>query len=119
MVQADQRGITPRFFLPYGNSDGSTGWRRHGRQVRKGETAYRIWAPVTRRPTEQEAQQWEAAGRTVKRDGDGRPAIQVVGFRLSSTFDPLSRDSSLRRGAHVTPGRLLVCRYSNSAGPEQ
>ena len=87
MVQAEQRGIIPRFFLPYGNKDGSTGWRKHGRQVRKGETAFHIWAPVKRRPTETEAQQWEAAGRTVARDRDGRPAIQVVGFRLASTFE--------------------------------
>ena len=87
MVQAEQRGITPVFFLPYGSKDGSTGWRKHKRQVRKGETAFHIWAPVKRRPTEEEAQQWEATGRTVKRDRDGRPAIQVVGFRLASTFE--------------------------------
>jgi hypothetical protein len=87
MAQAEQRGITPRFFLPYGNKQGTSGWRKHGRQVRKGETAFHIWAPVKRRPTEAEAQQWEAAGRTVRRDRDGRPAIQVVGFRLASTFE--------------------------------
>ncbi len=87
MVQADQRGITPRYFLPYGDKDASTGWRKHKRQVRKGETAFKIWAPVKRRPTEEEAQQWETAGRTVRRDRDGRPAIQVVGFRLASAFE--------------------------------
>jgi hypothetical protein len=42
MVQAEQRGVTPVFFLPYGNRDGSTGWRKHKRQVRKGETAFHI-----------------------------------------------------------------------------
>jgi hypothetical protein len=87
MVQAEQRGITPRYFLPYGNKQATTGWRKHKRQVRKGETAFTIWAPVKRRPTEQEATQWEAAGRAVRRDRDGRPAIQVVGFRLASTFE--------------------------------
>jgi hypothetical protein len=87
MVQADARGITPRYFLPYGNKDATTGWRKHKRQVRRGETAFKIWAPVKRRPTEEEAQQWETAGRTVTRDRDGRPAIQVVGFRLASTFE--------------------------------
>lgn len=87
LMQADEREITPQFFLPYGNKDKTSGWLKEQRQVRKGETAFKIWAPVTRRPTEDEAQRWEAAGRKVKRDNRGRPVIQLVGFRLMNTFE--------------------------------
>ena len=87
MMQADERGVTPQFFLPYGNWKNRTGWFRHNRYVREGETGFKVWAAVKRRPMEQQAQEWEAAGRKVRRDPDGRPSIQVVGFRLESTFD--------------------------------
>jgi hypothetical protein len=87
MMQADERGITPQFFLPYGKKDRSTGWLKHNRQVRQGEVSFKVWAPIKRRPTEEQAAEWEAAGRTVRRDPDGRPAVQVVGFRLTPTFD--------------------------------
>jgi len=85
--------MTPQFFLPYGNRRKRTGWYRHNRYVRAGETGFKVCAAIKRRPTEEQAQQWEAAGRKVRRDPDGRPSIQVVGFRLESTFDPLSRES--------------------------
>ncbi|GIJ34998.1 ArdC family protein [Micromonospora sediminimaris] len=87
MLQAAERNIEPRYFLPYGNRDGTSGWKALNRHVRAGETGFLIWAPVTRRPTEEQVREWEAAGRTVRRDPDGRPAIQVVGFRATSTFD--------------------------------
>jgi hypothetical protein len=82
LMQAEERGVEPQFFLPYGNKSKTTGWLKEQRQVREGETSYKIWAPVTRRPTEKEAQESEAAGRKVKRDRMGRPVVQVVGFRL-------------------------------------
>ncbi|MDG4795422.1 ArdC family protein [Micromonospora sp. WMMD1082] len=87
MLQAAERNMTPRYFLPYGNKQGTSGWKAVNRHVRQGETAFLIWAPVKRRPTEEQAREWEAAGRTVRRDPDGRPAIQVVGFRPTTTFD--------------------------------
>lgn len=87
LMQADEREITPQFFLPYGNKDKTSGWLKEQRQVRKGETAFKIWAPVTRRRTEDEAQKWKAAGRKVKRANRGRPVIQLVGFRLMNTFE--------------------------------
>lgn len=87
LMQADERGIAPTFFLPYGSKDASTGWLQHSRQVRKGEASFKVWAPIKRRPTEEQAREWEAAGRTVRREPNGRPAVQVVGFRLASTFD--------------------------------
>ena len=105
LMQAEERGIEPRYFLPYGKKDGSSGWLQQKRQVRKGETSFKVWRPIERRPTEEEAQEWEAAGRTVRREPSGRPAVQVVGFTLAPTFELLSRDSSLRRDA---PGRLLA-----------
>jgi hypothetical protein len=46
-----------------------------------------VWAPIKRRPTEEQAQEWEAAGRTVRREPSGRPAVQVVGFALAPTFE--------------------------------
>ncbi|SCL25823.1 Domain of unknown function [Micromonospora rhizosphaerae] len=87
LVQAEERGIEPRYFLPYGRKDGSTGWKAHKRYVRAGEKAFKIWAPIKRRPTEEQAAEWEAAGRTVKREPSGRPAVQVVGFGLANTFE--------------------------------
>lgn len=92
LMQADERGVTPRFFLPYGNRKNRTGWFRHDRHVREGETGYKVWAAIKRRPTEEQAAEWEAAGRKVRRDQDGRPTIQVVGFRLESTFDVSQTD---------------------------
>jgi hypothetical protein len=62
LMQSDERGMTPQFFLPYGKKDKTSGWLKEHRQVRKGETAFKVWAPVTRRPTEDEAQKSEAAG---------------------------------------------------------
>lgn len=84
--------MTPTFFLPFGNKAGTSGWKRHGRRVLAGEKAFYVWAPVRRRPAEDEAARWEAEGRTVVRDDHGRPVIQVVGFRLSPTFDVSQTD---------------------------
>lgn len=92
LMQAAERGTDPQFFLPYGNRKRRTGWFRHNRYVREGETGFKVWAAVKRRPTEEQAQAWEAAGRKVRRDPDGRPSIQVVGFRLESTFDVSQTD---------------------------
>lgn len=87
LMQAEQREMTPTFFLPFGNNAGTSGWKKYDRRVRAGETAFYVWAPVRRRPTEDEAARWEAAGRKVIRDELGRPVMQVVGFHLSPTFD--------------------------------
>lgn len=87
LMQAEDREITPRYFLPYGNKDGTTGWKAQHRHVREGETSFKVWAPIRRRPTEEQAKEWEGAGRTVRREPSGRPAIQVVGLRLSPTFE--------------------------------
>ncbi|MET7426641.1 hypothetical protein [Dactylosporangium sp. NPDC005555] len=93
-IQATQRGITPRFFLPYGGKDGTTGWLGQGRQVRRGEQAFRVCAPILRRPTEQQAAELAAAGRPVLRDAAGRPVKQVVGFRGESTFELSQTDGA-------------------------
>ena len=87
LMQAEKRQMTPTFFLPYGNKDGTSGWKKYGRHVGEGETGFKVWAPVKRRPTEEEAARWQAAGRKVVRDEQGRPDVQVVGFHLVSTFD--------------------------------
>ena len=73
LMQAEERQMTPTFFLPFGNKAGTSGWKKHKRSVRKGEKAFKVWAPIRRRPTEEEAQRWEAEGRTVRRDEHGRP----------------------------------------------
>jgi hypothetical protein len=80
LMQAAMRQMTQTFFLPYGKKDGTSGWKKYGRHVREGETGFKVWAPVKRRPTEEEAARWEAAGRKVTRDEQGRPVVQVVGF---------------------------------------
>jgi hypothetical protein len=87
LMQAEQRQMTPMFFLPFGNKDATSGWKKYRRHVREGETGFKVWAPVKRRPTEQEAARSEAAGRKVVRDERGRPVVQVVGFHLVPTFD--------------------------------
>jgi hypothetical protein len=111
LVQSDERGIEPRYFLPYGKKDGTTGWKAQKRFVREGETAFKIWAPVRRRPTEEQASEWEAAGRKVKRDPSGRPAVQVVGFRLSNTFELSQTD-----GEPFEPPTVLVRRRVQKRG---
>ena len=35
-MQAEERGVEPQFFLPYGKKDKSTGWLKEQRQVRLG-----------------------------------------------------------------------------------
>ncbi|EXG81981.1 ImmA/IrrE family metallo-endopeptidase [Cryptosporangium arvum] len=87
LAQADERGITPRYFLPFGNRAGTTGWKAQHRHVRPGENAFKVWAPIRRRPTDEQAAEREAAGYTVVREPSGRPAVQVVGFRLANTFE--------------------------------
>ena len=94
LMQAAERNIEPRFFLPFGNKDGTSGWKAVGRHVRAGETGFLIWAPVRRRLSEAEAHEREAAGRKVARDADGRPSIQVVGFRPASTFELSQTDGA-------------------------
>ncbi len=115
MMQADERGITPQFFLPYGNKDRSTGWLKHNRQVRRGEVSFKVWAPIKRRPTEEQAAEWEAAGRTVRRDPNGRPAVQVVGFRLAATFDLSQTDGEPFEVPTVQ--RLRRQRFSSAGSP--
>jgi hypothetical protein len=111
LVQAEERGIEPRYFLPYGRKDGSTGWKAHKRYVRAGETAFKIWAPIKRRPTEEQAAEWEAAGRKVKREPSGRPAVQVVGFGLANTFELSQTD-----GEPFEPPTVLVRRRVHKRG---
>ena len=94
LMQAEEREMSPTFFLPFGNKAGTSGWKKHKRSVRRGEKAFKVWAPIRRRPTEEEAQRWEAEGRKVQRDEHGRPVQQVVGFRLSSTFDLSQTDGA-------------------------
>ncbi|WP_203909544.1 ArdC family protein [Rhizocola hellebori] len=114
LMQAEERQMNPTFFLPFGNRQATSGWRKHGRSVRKGEKAFYVWAPIKRRPSEEEAARWEAEGRKVARDERGRPAIQVVGFRLSPTFDLSQTDGdpfevpSVRQARHIkVSGGLL------------
>jgi hypothetical protein len=116
MMQADERGITPQFFLAYGKKDHSTGWLKHNRQVRRGEASFKVWAPIKRRPTEAQATEWEAAGRKVRRDPDGRPAVQVVGFRLAPTFDLSQTDGDPFEVPTVA--RLRRQRLSSAGAPQ-
>lgn len=111
LMQAEERQMTPTFFLPFGNKAATSGWKKHGRHVRQAEKAFKVWAPIKRRPTEEEAQRWEAEGRKVAREESGRPAIQVVGFRLSSTFDLSQTD-----GEPFDPPTVQRARRIKAAG---
>jgi hypothetical protein len=111
LMQAAERGIEPRFFLPFGGKDNSSGWKALGRNVRAGQTGFLIWAPVRRRLSEAEAREREAAGRKVTRDPDGRPSIQVVGFRPSWTFE-----LSQTEGADFEPPTVMRKRTIKAIG---
>src|SRR5438093_795017 len=86
------------------------------RQVRQGEVWVKVWAPIKRRPTEEQAAEWEAAGRIVRRDPDGRPSIQVVGFRLAPTFDLSQTDGEPFEVPTVQ--RLRRQRISSAGAPQ-
>ena len=92
LMQATARGVSPQYFLPYGNKAGTTGWLAHGRQVRSGEKAFKIWRPNYRRPTEAELTRWRSEGRTVRTDRDGKPSQVLAGFALASVFDLAQTD---------------------------
>jgi antirestriction protein ArdC len=54
---------------PYGNKAGTTGWRAVGCQVRKGEKAIKIFAPII-----------------VKREVDGKTENVLIGFKTVNVF---------------------------------
>lgn len=88
LMQCELRGVDPEMFLPYGGKDGRSGWLKEGRQVRKGETAFLVWAPVKRRLREDEVEEFrKRTGRTVVRDEQGRLPIVVVGWTFARTFE--------------------------------
>jgi hypothetical protein len=62
--------------------------------------SFKVWAPIRRRPTEEQAAEWEAAGRKARRDLDGRPSAQIVGWRLESAFDVSHADGEPIEVAH-------------------
>ena len=84
--------------MPYGNAEKQTGWLGIGRQVRKGETGIRIWAPSTRKLD-------PAADRLKVIGPDGKLAKTEVltGFRLVSVFDVSQTDGE----PLPKPNRLL------------
>ncbi|NAZ73936.1 ImmA/IrrE family metallo-endopeptidase [Kineococcus sp. T13] len=61
---------------------GYQAWRKHGRQVRKGEKGIAIWAPMTYRLKPEEVANTEDAG-----------AKQLRGFKLVTVFDVKQTDS--------------------------
>src|SRR5215831_17708750 len=63
--------------MGYGSKDKSTGWLSLGRQVRKGEKAIYILAPIVRK---------------VRNEKTGEDEPRVVGFRGASVFDVSQTD---------------------------
>lgn len=55
---------------------GYKAWQKHGRQVRRGERGLMIYAPILRRPTDEEIQ-----------DGADPERRVVAGYRVTHTFD--------------------------------
>jgi hypothetical protein len=87
LMQAEQRQMTPTYFLPFGNKDGTSGWKKYGRGVRKGRD---LLQGVGAGPASAQRGRGRTAGgrgRKIIRDEQGRPVVQVVGFFLSPTFD--------------------------------
>lgn len=70
---------------------GYRSWQSVGRQVRKGEKALRVLAPVRRRLSAEEAAERAAHGEPAY-DAEGRPVRVVRGFRLESVFDIFQTD---------------------------
>ena len=61
---------------------GYRAWQRHGRQVRRGERGLAVFAPILRRPTEEEIR------------GGADPDERIVaGFRVTHTFDYAQTDA--------------------------
>lgn len=86
--QCRRRGFYPTMVLPYGKRDGSSGWLKLGRQVKRGEKGLRIWRPAFRRYTEEEYAALPAAVRSRRpRDAQGRPPQRLVGFDIEHVFD--------------------------------
>lgn len=85
-VQALERGISLSRVAGYRT------WLGLGRQVRKGEKAYKVLAPVHRRLTVEEAADRRARGIVPAYDSEGRPAVVVRGFRVESVFDLAQTD---------------------------
>lgn len=102
LMQAEQRGFTPTMVRPYGTRDRRTGkpragwvggWLVLGRHPRKGEKSLKVFAPVKRRMTDDDAAVHEArTGRKVRRDAQGRLPQRVVSFTLASVFDLAQTD---------------------------
>lgn len=95
----------PQMFLPYGDKDAGSGWLKEGRVVSKGQRAFLVWAPIKRRLSEDEAAKWQArTGKTIKRDGNGRLPITVVGWRFARTFELGQTEAMTEAGeAYVVP----------------
>lgn len=93
MAQCHSRGFQPTMVRPYGTRDKATGkarsgwaggWLTLGRNVTKGQTGLKIYRPVLKRMTEEEA---AAKGGNVRRDAKGRLPERIVGWALASVFD--------------------------------
>lgn len=115
--QCEARELDPQMFLPYGGRDGRTGWLAEGRQVRKGERAFTIWAPIKRRLSEAEAVKWEQLkGKKIKRDDQGRLPIMVVGWKFARTFELSQTDATTEAGANYVVPTVQVRRSAKVRG---
>ncbi len=67
---------------------GYRAWQAKGRQVRRGETAIKVFGPITRREPKLDAQ-----GRPI-RDADGQPVqqVRIIGVKPVSVFDVSQTD---------------------------
>lgn len=93
-VQAEQRGMQISRVAGYRK------WLELGRQVRTGERALGVLAPIRRQLTADEAAQRAADGRPAY-DGTGRPLKVIVGFKVESVFDISQTDGEPLPDAEV------------------
>lgn len=97
LIQATERGFSPTMVRPYGCRDKATGkprsgwaggWLTLGRNVRKGETALKVWRPNLVRMSEAEyAAHLAKGGKSVRRDKNGKLPKVLKGYGIASVFD--------------------------------
>ena len=87
---------------------GYRSWQTLGHQVRRGEHGLTILAPVLRRVQAEETSTSPPQPTPISDGVERKPRQQLVGFKLTKVFDPLSQVSSIwpgQRPCYLTNSR--------------
>ncbi|WP_345702785.1 ArdC-like ssDNA-binding domain-containing protein [Pseudonocardia eucalypti] len=104
-LQAEERGMALSQVAGYRT------WQSMQRQVRRGERALKVLAPVRRRLTDEEAAARVGKGQPAYGD-DGRPLMVVCGFRTENVWDISQTDGE----ALPTAPTEMILRGAGPAG---